>query len=104
MSKRERKDFKAIWERRKWDLFDKADEARIKARTKTGYGKESYESVAMGWEYEANDVGEFFAESFERYYKARRPVWEWITPYPQEQPFPEVSTFFRRRMKKYEKD
>ncbi len=104
MSERERKDFTLIWENRKWDLYDKAKEAWKKSETKIEHAKEYYEAISKGWEYEANDVGEFFAESFERYYKARRPVWEWMKPQPQKQPFPEVSTFFRRRMKKYEKN
>lgn len=104
MSEREREDFRDIWRQRRWDLLDMADEALRKSREKTGYAKESYEIRGRGWGYEANDVGEFFAESFERYYEAKRPVWEWQVPTRQKQPFPEVATFFRRRMKKYEKD
>lgn len=103
LSEKEKFAFARIWHDKREDMYRRAEEARRMAAQKEGFARESYENKATGYEYEANDITEFFAESFARYYKAKRPTFEW-EPTRQKQPYPEVAKFFRERMRKYEKN
>lgn len=103
MKERDRSLWDDIYREARLILLDLAEEAWSMSRIKIGHAKEYYESKARGYEYEMNDPHELFAESFARYYGAKRPIWNWLTPQRQKQPYHRISKFFRERMKKYEK-
>ena len=79
-------------------------EKQAKIFDKDDWRYEYYKNEAEGLRYEANDVEEYFAESFKRFYEAKRPIYPWQGIRYQKQLSPEVGKFFRERMKKYEKD
>jgi len=100
--------FKSIHKKYKKIMLHDADIWEKEADDKKGSFEYEYKkNMAEGLRYEANDVQELFAESFKRYYEVKKPlyIWEsWKENKKQYQYFPEISKFFRERMKKYEKN
>lgn len=105
LTEADRMKFKQIHKQQKALMLQIARKLKSEARK---YDKDSLDYMfrkdrASGMEYEANDIEEYFAEGFHRYYEAKAPIYSWQEKQYQKQPSSEVATFFRRRMKKYEK-
>jgi hypothetical protein len=106
LTRNERAEFYHIWQRRKGDLYQMAWDYRLKADSPNPAMSEYYKDTAAKYEYYANDVEELFADSFQNYYSAMRPAsdWETFVSKKQYQIYPEIADYFKKTMRKYEKD
>jgi hypothetical protein len=106
LKERDRIKFKELHKEQKSLMLKVARKLESEAKK---YEKDSWEYLirkerAEGIRYEANDVEEYFAEGFNRYYEAKAPIYSWQEKSYQKQPSSELAYFFRTRMKKYEKE